>query len=337
MHALRAFGSDDALKGLENAGEAVRSYLRAECAGAAREGVAIALALPQIKTEESSNKWLEPLRAVVTRACTEVNNRCGTCSVFGNGNTPLFRPLESKGEVYMKERGLARDRVAMVALLKHTLLTQESVEKTDAERKQVASRAGEMVKNYMQDERRLVQRGEEEAAAGRSAEDAKLLQRQQELLQSRLEGADVESLARGAAHVRMRCEGQTRWEVQLLAAHWAAMREGKESPLRGLQQSYDVQSLCDARAGTEQFVSLVFPPADHALMVAAGGRSGSLAVQGDESKRRVPAFVTVHAADGAPQALVDGENFVMVHDAADFWYEFHAKELDYLVLRSRVE
>ena len=204
MHTLRAFGSDDALKGLENAGEAVRSpWCRMRWGGGA-----IALALPQIKTEESSNKWLEPLRAVVTRACTEVNNRCGTCSVFGNGNTPLFRPLESKGEVYMKERGLARDRVAMVALLKHTLLTQESVEKTDAERKQVASRAGEMVKNYMQDERRLVQRGEEEAAAGRSAEDAKLLQRQQEMLQSRLEGADVESLARGAAHVRMRCEGK---------------------------------------------------------------------------------------------------------------------------------
>ena len=44
-------------------------------------GFARAGRLLGVTDEGVAAHWLEPLRAVVTRACTEVNNRCGTCSV----------------------------------------------------------------------------------------------------------------------------------------------------------------------------------------------------------------------------------------------------------------
>ena len=85
----------------------------------------------------------------------------------------------------------------------------------------------------------------------------------------------------------------------------------------------------DAKMGTETFVSLVFPDADHRWLRAAGATGA--AIQTDERALQFPAVVTFHNATGALHAFPwpvdkgpeDARNAYVTADAAGLLAEVH--------------
>ena len=83
----------------------------------------------------------------------------------------------------------------------------------------------------------------------------------------------------------------------------------------------------DSKVGTERFISIVFPPPNHALLVAANAADGGVRVT--DAARAYPAYVTVHNSKGAiesmPATATEARpNSVIVPDAASLLYDLHA-------------
>lgn len=83
----------------------------------------------------------------------------------------------------------------------------------------------------------------------------------------------------------------------------------------------------DAKVGTERFISIVFPPSSHAILVAANAKEGGVSIA--ESVKAYPAYVTVHNSKGAIEnlpatATEPHPNSVMVPDAASLLYDLHS-------------
>lgn len=81
------------------------------------------------------------------------------------------------------------------------------------------------------------------------------------------------------------------------------------------------------KLGTERFISVVFPPHDHAELSAAGAVDGGVRVTATRCVH--PAYVTVHNAKGCIESLpaTDVErrpNSFMVSDAASMLHDLHA-------------
>ena len=81
------------------------------------------------------------------------------------------------------------------------------------------------------------------------------------------------------------------------------------------------------KLGTERFVSIVFPPHDHAELAAAGAVNGGVRVTATRCVH--PAYVTVHNAKGCIESLpaTDVErrpNSFIVSDAALMLHDLHA-------------
>ena len=82
-----------------------------------------------------------------------------------------------------------------------------------------------------------------------------------------------------------------------------------------------------AKVGTERFVSFVFPPPDHSVLMAAGAVHSGLRTA--KTQTVYPAYVTVHNAKGCIEALPATHverrpNSFMVADAASMLYDLHA-------------
>lgn len=83
----------------------------------------------------------------------------------------------------------------------------------------------------------------------------------------------------------------------------------------------------DKKLGTERFVSFVFAPSDHEVMVAANATGGGLRL--DETTLVYPAYVTVHNSKGAiehlPATAAEPQpNSVIVPCAASLICELHS-------------
>jgi len=82
-----------------------------------------------------------------------------------------------------------------------------------------------------------------------------------------------------------------------------------------------------AKVGTERFVSFVFPPPDHSVLMAAGAVHSGLRTA--KTQTVYPAYVTVHNAKGCIEALPATHverrpNSFIVADAASMLYDLHA-------------
>ena len=205
----------------------------------------------------------------------------------------------------LKKRGLARDRVALTALVVAAEMEKHNVHLTPDEVAACKRRPALLRRRFEEAEASFFERHGELP----NAEDAKAFQRTAAAHGCSDPQFDAR-IGRQCATLRMSLFTRTRAENMLQCHSYLYQMTGKHNLLDGMGQSAQVRKLWDDNAGNEIFVQFHFASPDHALLQACTSEDGAVATAEDTSlgtaskrrnvfKRRVPAAVTYHNKDGS--------------------------------------
>lgn len=211
---------------------------------------------------------------------------------------PADEAYEADAETWAVRSGYARDRVVAYAECKAGALKANAIDATD---------------ERVADLRALPARVKEG------------LRRCEELVAS---STPEERPVPALVHADKRAE----WAERADEAQQPTLREARRvtgaliSTIEAVDAAVDAAAR-DSKVGTERFISIVFPPPNHALLVAANAADGGVRVT--DAARAYPAYVTVHNSKGAiesmPATAAEARpNSVIVPDAASLLCDLHS-------------
>ena len=255
-------------------------------------------------------------------------------------------PLVDAREIYEKKlaMGLARDRVAVTALLLAADMDKHNVTLTAAERAECKRRPELIKTRYME-----VEESFSDSLASKDPSTEHQIRRVFNASISK-EPFNQGTLGRQTPTLRMTMFTCSRAECMLHCHSDIAAATDFGDLLQGLGQSDEVRKNYDDRIGREIFFQFHFASPDHVLLNVCQSEDGAVDTTDDPKLegnkrniflRRFPAAVTVHDRDGNPLSFrEDGvilgpvapptptKNVLYVTDAAKLMYDLHAK-VDY--------
>ena len=328
--------------------EYMELFFRSQCVASAKHRQSLTMAFP-ITKDEQQRFLTDALRAAVNDPTT-TSLRATFLPTFTN----LDEEYVEEG-AHLLKRGLARDRVAVTSLVVAADMEKHTTTLDPEERAKAVRRPALLRNRYAQVERDLLEAARNPVY---SAEEANTFKRLNCAAFSKDLQVDASRLGRLGASVRMPIFTRTRAENELFCQSLVDQANDKKPSFEGLGQSMQIRKLCDDRACNETFVSFHFANPDHSLFAACGSTDGAVAVGYDETlrnddgeqvenaefqrnhfKRRVPAAVTWHDAQGRVKDLnfsarssSPTPNLFWVADAARLLNTLHAstRENDYL-------
>lgn len=325
-------------------------YFRSVCAAAASGRHSLSMAFP------TNGSPQDEVVKILRNLCTDE-----TLNSTARADLPAFLST-GFNDNDLFERGLARDRVAVVGLIVAADMEKHTVDLTPDQLAQVLRRPALLAERHSKVETDLHEQVSlNEPRFEPSVGNA--MKRLAGLALTKDPQVDASLFGTLASSLRMPLTMTTREEGMIFCQSLWRQQEGKTPQEEGMGVSRQARANADSAVGNERFVTFHFAGPKHSLLVACGSEDGTVSLGNDKEdengqtildpearrnyfKRRTPAAITWHTADGnvrefgvdvAPAQRAK-HNVLWVHDAAAVMNQLHAssKEKGYVVLDSRL-
>ena len=311
-------------------------YFRSQCVAASKTRLSLTMIF------EATSKSYEHVQSTLRKAAQEECNEYIQSKVL-----PCFPVEDSPTYKDLMKRGLARDRVAVTALVLAADMEKHNVQLTPDEVAQCKRRPALLRNRWQELERDFFKLGD---TTTMTPEQQHAFRRTINASRSSDPQADAR-VGRQTPTLRMTMYTRTRAENALHCHSLVQQAQGNDNALDGLGQSSEVRSEWDQKIDNEIFVQFHFASPDHALLRACMSDDGAVATANDPDvdsqdpnvrrnvyKRRVPAAITYHDNHGNALCYTDtgfqlqGQGDVLwVADAAAVMNALHTSaNVDYL-------
>ena len=300
---------------------ALKNYYEGQCERAAMEGVSLIMVLP-----EDEKSWETDVNIAMLETLRE-NHSADDQS----GREPLlderFEERRGCGELF--ELGRARARVAVQTAIMFGQTNRFGVSvRQSGEAKEYARRLRD---EYNKEEATNDHYHLKQKKAGAFSAGIVKMMHRQSLQNTTFNTAAYEYGCFGClSETYPGLKIMSRGEMELFASETES-----RGALRGLSRAAGESERLDALAGKENFLAFTFCYPDHPYVIDMdqSGRC-SVPIQGDETRRRVPAVVTRYDTRGNAVDIIPNKNYVCVSDAVQLLLAMHAKPGDFGLMKT---